>query len=556
VHEVSLGVLARTESLDLLRKHRPDLALDDPALDSIAAELGDLPLALHLAGSYLARYRRTPFGRPAAYFEAVRRSDLLAHRSLAVEGQSPTGHEQHVARTFALSYDRLRPANAIDQMALVTLARAAWFAPGEPIPRVLLRASSEVDTADEDAVLRFEDGLARLGAVGLVAEQEDGALVLHRLLAAFVRSVAGDPEAHGAQVEAAVLAEAQRLNQTGYPVPLLGWQPQLRFVTDRAAQTDSEYAAGLLNALGTHLRLIAEFESAKAAIRRALEIDEAVYGLDHPNVARDVSNLSVVLRDLADLAGAREALERALAIDEKSLGPNHPNVANRLNNLGMVLKDLGDLPGARKVLERALRIDEAVYGPDHPEVATDVNNLGLVLHDLGDLAGARAAFERTLRIGEKTVGHHPNLILTINNLGTVLRDSDDLAGARAGFEWALRIGEASFGPDHPEIATFANNLGVVLRALGDLAGAMAAQERALRIDEKSFAPDHPNIARDVNNLGLVLHDLGDLAGARAACERALRIWEQFLPADHPNIAVARDNLRSVMEEQERSASRR
>ena len=194
VHALSLGVLARSESLALLRQHRPDLVPDDPLLDAIAAELGDLPLALHLAGSYLARYQHAPFGQLAAYLEAVRRPDLLAHRSLTIEGASPTGHEQHVARTFALSYDRLQPTDEIDQMALVTLARAAWFAPGVAIPRALVRASAGVDGADEPAALCFEDGLARLRELGLIAEQETGALVLHRLLAAFVRSAAGEAE--------------------------------------------------------------------------------------------------------------------------------------------------------------------------------------------------------------------------------------------------------------------------------------------------------------------------------------------------------------------------
>ena len=141
-------MLARSESLALLCKHRPDLAVDDPMLDAIAAELGDLPLALHLAGTFLARYRHAPFGQPAAYLEAVRRPDLLEHRSLTIEGASLTGHEQHVARTFALSYDQLRPADAVDAMALVTLARAAWFAPGETIPRELLQASAGVDGQD------------------------------------------------------------------------------------------------------------------------------------------------------------------------------------------------------------------------------------------------------------------------------------------------------------------------------------------------------------------------------------------------------------------------
>ena len=81
--------------------------------------------------------------------------------------------------------------------------------------------------------------------------------------------------------------------------------------------------------------------------------------------------------------------ERALAIDEAAYGPDHPDVASTRNNLGLVLQDLGDLAGARPLYERALAINEAAYGPDHPDVAIDRNNLGVVLQDLGDLAGAR-----------------------------------------------------------------------------------------------------------------------------------------------------------------------
>jgi tetratricopeptide (TPR) repeat protein len=473
IQEVTIGVLARTEGVALLSKHRPDLVPDDPVLDAIAAELGDLPLALHLAGSFLARYQHAPSGQPAAYLEAVRQPDLLDHRWLKIEGASPTGHEQDVARTFALSYDQLRPPDAVDAMALVTLARAAWFAPGEPIPRALLRASAGVDGADEAGVLRFEDGLARLRELGLIAEREEGALVLHRLLAVFVRSTAGDAETHRGQVEAAVVAEAYQLNQAGYPAPLLAWQPQLRFVAERAVKANSERASDLLGNLGHHLRMVADF------------------------------------------AGARAANERALEIDEAKFGPDHPNVALRTNNVGRVLDELGDWAGARTAYERALAIDEKSFGPDHPNVARDVNNLGSVLKALGDLGGARAAYERALAIGEKTLGL-----------------------------------------DHPDVATYVNSLGDVLQDLGNLEDAKAAYERALAIDEKSFGPDHPNVAIRVNNLGSVLWAQGDLAGARAACERALRMFEKFLPAEHPKIATARENLRIVMEEQERSASRR
>jgi hypothetical protein len=110
VRALPLDVLSRAESLALLRNHYPDA--DDAILDAIAAELGDLPLALHLAGSYLARYRRTI--TPAQYLEQLRDPALLQHPSLAGLGLSPTGHVQNVYRTIALSYDQLDRDDSTD----------------------------------------------------------------------------------------------------------------------------------------------------------------------------------------------------------------------------------------------------------------------------------------------------------------------------------------------------------------------------------------------------------------------------------------------------------
>jgi Tfp pilus assembly protein PilF len=124
-------------------------------------------------------------------------------------------------------------------------------------------------------------------------------------------------------------------------------------------------------------------------------------------VATDVNNIGMVQQAQGDLAGARASFERALRIDEAAFGPDHPNVAIRVNNLGGVQWDMGDLEGARASFERALRIDEAAFGlgdedAHHPNVAIRVNNLGLVQQALGDLAGARASYERALRILENS----------------------------------------------------------------------------------------------------------------------------------------------------------
>jgi hypothetical protein len=164
VKTVPINTLPRPASIELLRRFRPDVPEDDQTLDDIADELGDLPLALHLAGSFLQSYRNSSFGVPAAYLESLREKDLLAHPSLRGRGAgiSPTGHEAHVGRTFTLSLDRLDLARTADALALKLLVRAAWFAPGEPIPRLLLLQSAEIDSSDMEAALDGEDALRRL----------------------------------------------------------------------------------------------------------------------------------------------------------------------------------------------------------------------------------------------------------------------------------------------------------------------------------------------------------------------------------------------------------
>jgi tetratricopeptide (TPR) repeat protein len=156
----------------------------------------------------------------------------------------------------------------------------------------------------------------------------------------------------------------------------------------------------LLDRAGTYLQVHARLADAKVLKERALAIDEAIHGPDHPDVATDLNNLALILRALGQPEAARPLQERALAIDEAAYGPDHPDVATALNNLALILQALGQPEAARPLQERALAITEAAYGPDHPAVATALNNLAQILRDLGQPEAARPLQERALAIDE------------------------------------------------------------------------------------------------------------------------------------------------------------
>jgi Tfp pilus assembly protein PilF len=90
-----------------------------------------------------------------------------------------------------------------------------------------------------------------------------------------------------------------------------------------------------------------------------LKIDEAAFGHDHPNVARDLNNLGMVLRDSSDLRGAKAAFERALPIFQKTYGST-TQTGELLNNLGLVTIEIGNTSGinylrqAQIIIQRTL----------------------------------------------------------------------------------------------------------------------------------------------------------------------------------------------------------
>jgi tetratricopeptide (TPR) repeat protein len=595
---LALDVLPRPESLALLRQFLPDLALSDPDLDGIAAELGDLPLALHLAGSFLARYRQAV--TPAAYLTQLRHLDLLAHPSLQgwqlTRDLSPTQHEQHVARTFALSYGRLDPADSIDTRALALLARTAYFAPGRPIPRDLLLATVVRAAETPDVGLQVEDALRRLLDLGLLEPEAAGSVRLHRLLAVFVRAVALDAAAQTA-VEDALLAEAERLLNAGYPDPLLALHPHLQAAGAAAQPREDERTACLAMTLGDALYLLGDYAGAQPPYARALALRKRVLGPDHPDVATSLNNLAALYRGQGRYDQAEPLYQQALALRERVLGADHPDIVTSLNNLAVLYQAQGRYGEAEPLYRRALDICERTLGPAHPLVAHSLNNLAGLYQAQGRYGEAEPLHQRARGIREHTLGpSHPDVATSLNNLaelyrvqgrydqaeplyqqalgiwGQTLKSTHPLVAhclnnlalfyqaqgrydqAELFYQQALAIWGQVLGPDHPHTATSLNNLAALYRVQGRYADAECLFQQALAIWRQALGPAHPQVATSLNNLALLYHDLRRYGEAEPLYRRARGIWEEALGLDHPQVATSVNNLAKLYQAQGRYAA--
>ena len=121
-------------------------------------------------------------------------------------------------------------------------------------------------------------------------------------------------------------------------------------------------------------------------MRRALAIDEASYGPDHPNVAIDLNNLAQLLQATNRLGEAEPLSERSLQIFlrfTQATGHEHPHLRAVLANHRGLLAAMGQDPDeiSRRLSEIARPFGiapERFARPGSPEVEVPAKRTGIL----------------------------------------------------------------------------------------------------------------------------------------------------------------------------------
>ncbi len=526
------------KSTHLLHHFVPDV--EDTKLEKLAVELGHLPLAIHLAGNYLMKYKHAV--TVDDYMNRLRDYSILEQLSANVPGVSPTKHELDVKRTFLISYEKLDTTSEVDQTALWLLARTAVFAPSEPIPRELLLA---IWNKDHQNSLQFEEGLLRLYELGLIYKTTADTIWLHLLTAQFAQSML--PELTPlSDVGEALLSYMTNLNQTKDSHTLKSYEQHFRHVTDLWQGHTHTLAANLCHEFGIYLLMVGEYKRAYPYLERGLLIREALLGADDLDTASSLNELGVYAMEMGKYEDALQYFEKGLDIREKQLGTTHPLTASSLNYLGRSLIELNRYSEAEPFLLKSLQIRENGLNSHHVETADTLNNLGILYAYKGESQQASSYFEKVLAIKKETYGNnHPETATGYSNLGTLLRMTQQYAEAQVYFEKAYQIWESNLGSQHPNVAIVLCNLGPVYSGMEQPEKARACLEQALSIWEAVLGSQHLHVAMVFNNLGDLSQKDGDFEAALQYYERALNIKQNLFDQDHVSIAVTLVNIGDI-----------
>ena len=267
---------------------------------------------------------------------------------------------------------------------------------------------------------------------------------------------------------------AQRLRIATVLMELARWEEceeqQRHALAEATALADAKLVATASNALAQLLHRTSRLGEAEPLMRRALEIDEAASGEQHPSVAIRLNNLAMLLKDTNRHEEAEPLMRRALEINVAAFGEEHPSVAIRLNNLAMLLKDTNRHEEAEPLMRRALEIDVAAFGEQHPNVAIRLNNLATLLRDTDRHEEAEPLMRRALEIDEAAFGEqHPNVAIHLNNLAMLLKDTNRLEEAEPLMRRSLDILDSfrrQTGHEHPYFQSVHQNHQALQRTMG------------------------------------------------------------------------------------------
>jgi tetratricopeptide (TPR) repeat protein len=511
---------------------------DSDTAEAIAVEdLGGLALGLEQAGAYISQ-RRLSLSDYRIQWQRNRETVLAWSDPRLMQ------YDCSLATTWFTSYQQ------VSESARCLLRRLAWLSP-EPIPESLLAVEVAGDPKGSD------DGgvvISQLEGYSLVNRAAEApTFSVHRLVQEVGRiwqQQQNEPEANELKnavgwLNAAFVGEPQDVRNWPVLDPLAPHAKAVAGFADQAGISDP--TARLFNQIGLLMSEKAAYSDAEPLKRRALAIDEARYGPDHPKVARDLNNLAALLQATNRLEEAEPLMRRALAIDEARYGSDHPRVATDLNNLAQLLQDTNRLEEAEPLMRRALAIDEATYGPDHPNLAIRLSNLALLLQATNRLVEAEPLMRRMVSIVENSYDiEHPKVARALNNFSQLLQATNRLTEAEPLMRRALAIDEATYGADHPNVARDLNNLALLLRATKRLMEAEPLMQRVVAIFEIRYGTDHSKVATALSNLALLLMDTNRLAEAEPLYLRALEIDEVSYGLDHPNVAIRLNNLAGLL----------
>ena len=524
--EGALFLLRRAGMLGPTEEYQRATAADSEKAKEISLTLGGLPLALDQAGAYMEETGCGLSGYLTLY--QTQRSRLLKER-----GSLGTDHPESVTITFSLAFQKVAHANAT---ARELLQFCAFLSP-DAIPEELLTAGrNHLGPVLESMVtdpFQLNAALRTLLAYSLVQREANCQLFyVHQLVQAVLKDLMSKQEQQ-TWAERAVRAVSVAFPEVDAKE---GWQQSTRILPHAVVclalqeqwnMTFSE-AIHLLSQTGNALWARSQYHQAEIYYKRALNLQKALLGPVHPDIAQSLMFLANVSADQGNYQQVDFLYQQALDVYEQMEGETQLDTARVLNTWAECYRERAVTSSDPMHYERADALYQRAFdllrqikdAPPIPYAATVSNRVAMQLAR-GHLDAAESQLLEAISIFEQHLGfHHLYTAVIIGNLGALyialhrFDEAESLLGrARAILE---EVGENN----HPRAAQILCNLADLRIIQGKYEQAEPLYQEAIAIYESVGATAHPHVELFLRNYAILLWRMKRFAEAHTSLTRA------------------------------------
>jgi tetratricopeptide (TPR) repeat protein len=414
--------------------------------DELCAELGDLPVAMVQASSYMMAA-----ALPAPEFLLLlraRRQELVMTQGLV----SPT-HPAPFFATWDLCFDQIKEKKG----AFEVLCRCAYL-DSDQIPVALLIDAGTPESAQFN--LGLIESIIELRRYSML-DRSGSYVSVHPLVQDVLRCEL-EQSKDTMHVDSA-LARAESL----FPRAAADYQNWLeaREVLKHCMRLlqhvnnlgrESVSAITLSNLLGVYFMANLELDSALRYFENAHTICVTLFGEGSSEDAECLNNMAKALINLGRAPGAVEIATRAM----NAAGSNekYELLVDCMDTFACAVLECGQPIEGYELFIRNLAVTEQVFGEDTLQYAVTEFNLARTLHQLGRFGEAIDYFNRSIALRSQLQGaSHGDIAAIWNSMAYTFEAKGDLEDAIAASTKACQIAESAFGENHKVSEAYRKN---------------------------------------------------------------------------------------------------
>ncbi|WP_280501170.1 tetratricopeptide repeat protein [Nocardia farcinica] len=563
--------------LDGLHRDHGSLVLTELAGDAagtgeeaaeLADRLGGHPMALMLAGRFLAEARSMPepgFGSEPRtyreYLDSLRRGGSTELLTANPDGRPAAVTDVTIMRSCEFSLDLLSSRGLVHARPLLHLLACL---DGTAIPHGdLLRTDILSDSALFPGLTArlLQQTLHALEGLGLVSRIEADAdrpemLELHPL----ARDIARLAAREGGRLETYLSVIATLLHAAvrdadvenprvwgrwrglaGHctaPLELVELQPTTLPVVRSVVETAGR-AAAYLRASGQHARAEAAFTAALRGCEGRIHHDDPIrLGIEH--------DLARLFYDRGRYDDAERLYRRVVVARRRVLGPAHSDTLTTQHYLARTLRNLNRLDEAEHLAESTYAARTHLFGEHNPDTLTARHGLADLHRIRGDFATAAALYAEIITVRGRVLGReHPAVLTSRQYRAETLYELGDVDEAETEMRALWTTNQRVRGLDHPRTIAGGHALVDLLRDRGATKEAASLAEVVLAAGRRVFGHAHPATLSILHSDSLIRLDLGDVSGALSRLEAVLRDRESVLGPRHPQTREAREAVEAI-----------